>query len=124
MSELGEPRPMIVIQPMSKCPWRSPAIPREPSVLAGNEPRAPLEAFGECLRDGCALWKPYPIQLMTSKGPMALTGLCSFRFLAEAADPLAGAIQQLASLAMKLATKFGVSMEEGSGAGKPPGPPS
>ena len=119
---MSEPR-TIVLQPMSKCPWRSPSVPREPSVLAGAEPRAPLEAFGECLRDACALWKPYPVQLMTSKGPMTLTGMCSFRFMAECSDPLSGAIQQLAVLSMRIATKFGVSMDELKVPGNP-GKPS
>lgn len=107
----------ITVLPMSKCPWRSPVVPREPSALAGAPPSIDpaAQALGDCLRDACALWKSYPIELQTSAGPVRLTGMCSFRFLAEASDPLAGAIQQLAALTTKIAGKFGVLEEPKKG---------
>ncbi len=61
------------------CPFRSPVVPRESSVLAPPDvPGSPLQALGPCLYAGCGLWMVTKIA-----DGKAVDGMCSIRYSAE-----------------------------------------
>ena len=74
------------------CPFRSPVVPRDVSVLASPDlPREPLQALGPCLYAGCGLWK-----VTKAIDGKPVDGMCSIRYAAEAAAEQANALTQIA----------------------------
>jgi hypothetical protein len=73
------------------CPFRSPVVPREPSIYATPDlPREPLQALGPCLYAGCGLWK---VTKVVNGNPV--DGMCSIRYAAEAAAGQADALAKI-----------------------------
>ena len=74
------------------CPFRSPVVPRDVSVLASPDlHREPLQALGPCLYAGCGLWK---VTKVVNGNPV--DGMCSIRYAAEAAAGQADALAKIA----------------------------
>jgi hypothetical protein len=74
------------------CPFRSPVVPREASVLASpSVPQEPLQALGPCLYAGCGLWT---VTKIVDGKPV--DGACSIRYAAEKQAEAAGALGQIA----------------------------
>lgn len=95
----------------SICPFRSPVGLPEDSVLKranGDpvQPTAPRQSLGPCLYAGCALFK-----ITKVVDGQVKDGMCSIRFLAESANPIAGALERIASLASLAAQQAGILVD-------------
>ena len=91
------------------CPFRSPVeTPGPANVVQLGGPSAPRQSLGPCLYLGCGMWK---VTKVDAQGK-PVDGMCSFRYTAECLEQVAGALQRLTSIAIK--------MTGGAGAGEIP----